>query len=276
MAAPLLSDELWSVIAPLLPAHRPRPRGGRPPVPDRACLTGILFVLKTGIPWEYLPQKMGCSSGMTRWRRLRDWHQAGVWDGLQATLLARLQAADCLDWDRAVMNASIVRAKGGGSIAEEATGPNPTDRARPGTKRHVLTDARGIPLAQVLTPANQNGITVFEQLLDAVPPVRGRVGKPRRRPDKLHADKAYDFPPPRARRALRARHIHARIARRGVDSSARLGRHRWVVESTFAHLNRLRRLSTRYERRKDLHDAVFTLGGCLLVCNHLLRLCQGF
>ena len=104
-----------------------------------------------------------------------------------------------------------------------------------------------------------------------MPPVRGRVGKPRRRPHKLHADKAYDFP--RARRALRARHIQGRIARRGIDSSAKLGRHRWVVERTFAHLNRLRRLSTRYERRKDLHDAFFTLGCCLLAFNHLSRLC---
>ena len=78
MSKPLVSDELWEVIAPLLPAKRPNPKGGRPPVADRAALTGIIFVLKTGIPWELLPQEMGCGSGVTCWRRLRDWQEAGV------------------------------------------------------------------------------------------------------------------------------------------------------------------------------------------------------
>lgn len=73
MAAPLVSDDLWAVLASLIPLERPKPKGGRPPVPDRAALTGILFVLKSGIPWEMLPAEMGCGSGMTCWRRLRDW-----------------------------------------------------------------------------------------------------------------------------------------------------------------------------------------------------------
>ena len=95
MAKPLVSDELWAVVAPLLPRHRPRdPRKpGRRRSPDRACLTGIVFVLKTGIQWEYLPQEMGCGSGMTCWRRLRDWQRAGVWRGLHRVLLHRLAEA---------------------------------------------------------------------------------------------------------------------------------------------------------------------------------------
>ena len=153
----------------------------------------------------------------------------------------------------------------------QQTGPNPTDRARPSTKRHVITDRQGVPLAALITPGNRNEITVFAALLDAVPPVRGKVGRPRRRPAKLHADKAYDFPV--ARRALRTRGIQARIARRGIDSSARLGRHRWVVERTFAHLNQMRRLAIRYERRADIYDAFLTLGCTLLAFNHLARLC---
>lgn len=78
----LVSDELWAMVEPELPQPKRRARwkGGRPRVPDRACLTGIIFVLKTGIPWEYLPQEMGCGSGMTCWRRLRDWEKAGVWE----------------------------------------------------------------------------------------------------------------------------------------------------------------------------------------------------
>ena len=114
MARPILPDELWEVIAPLLPQRTPSPKGGRPPVGDRAALTGILFVLKTGIPWEDLPREMGCGSGMTCWRRLRDWHRAGVWRKLHRVLLDRLNAADKIDWSRAVVDSTSVRAMHGG------------------------------------------------------------------------------------------------------------------------------------------------------------------
>ncbi len=109
----LVSDDLWAIVDPLLPPEPPRPKGGRPRVPDRACLTGILFVLKTGIPWEYLPQEMGCGSGVTCWRRLRDWQAAGVWDRLHHTLLDRLGEADRIDWDRASLDSASIPAKRG-------------------------------------------------------------------------------------------------------------------------------------------------------------------
>ena len=108
-----LDDELWKVIAPLLPPERPKPKGGRPRVPDRAALTGILFVLRSGIPWEMLPKEMGCGSGMTCWRRLRDWQEAGVWDRLHKVLLDRLGQADRIDWSRACADASSVPSPGG-------------------------------------------------------------------------------------------------------------------------------------------------------------------
>jgi transposase len=142
-------------------------------------------------------------------------------------------------------------------------GPNPTDRGKGGTKRHVVTDRRGIPLAARLTGANRHESMVFEELIDAIPPIKGPSGRRRTRPDKLHADKAYDMP--RCRRVLRRRHIKARIARKGVESSERLGRHRWVVERTLAWLNRFRRLTIRYERRDDIHEAFLSLG-CALIC----------
>jgi transposase len=113
MAKPLVSDELWEVVAPLLPPPRPKPKGGRPPVPDRAALSGILFVLKSGIPWEMLPQEMGCGSGMTCWRRLRDWQQAGVWERLHHELLNRLDQADRIEWSRAALDSATVPAKKG-------------------------------------------------------------------------------------------------------------------------------------------------------------------
>jgi transposase len=110
MAKPLLPDELWAEVAPLLPPPRPRPKGGRPPVADRKALTGILFVLKTGIQWEDLPQEMGCGCGMTCWRRLRDWHKAGVWQQLHALFLDRLAEADQIDWSRASLDSASVPA----------------------------------------------------------------------------------------------------------------------------------------------------------------------
>ena len=113
MATPLIPDELWAIIEPLLPPERPKPKGGAPRRPDRACLGGIIFVLRSGIPWEMLPQEMGCGSGMTCWRRLRDWQAAGVWERLQHELLNRLRDADQLDWSRASADASSVPAKKG-------------------------------------------------------------------------------------------------------------------------------------------------------------------
>jgi len=122
MAKPLLTDDLWAVVEPLLPPQTPRPKGGRPRVPDRAALTGILFVLKSGIPWEMLPQELGCGSGVTCWRRLRDWQAAGVWDRLHRALLDRLGEADRIDWSRAALDSASVPAKKG------ATRPVPTPR----------------------------------------------------------------------------------------------------------------------------------------------------
>lgn len=114
MAKPLVSDELWELVEPLLPPLKPSPKGGRPPVGNRAALAGILFVLRTGIPWEMLPQEMGCGCGMTCWRRLHDWQEAGVWEQLHCLLLDSLQAADQIDWSRAVVDSASVRAVLGG------------------------------------------------------------------------------------------------------------------------------------------------------------------
>lgn len=114
-----------------------------------------------------------------------------------------------------------------------------------------------------ITGANRHDSAVFEDLIDAIPPIRCPSGQRRMRPDKLHGDKAYDIP--RCRRHLRRRGIRVRIARKGKESSQRLGRHRWVVERTLAWLNQFRRLTIRYERRQDIHQAFLTLG-CAIIC----------
>ena len=113
MAKLLVSDELWALVAPLLPTAPPKPKGGRPRVSDRAALSGIIFVLKSGIPWEMLPPELGCGSGVTCWRRLRDWQEGGVWDALHHTLLERLGEADRIDWSRASLDSASIPAKRG-------------------------------------------------------------------------------------------------------------------------------------------------------------------
>lgn len=127
MAKPLLPDPLWEIIQPLLPVRPPRPRGGRPPVDDRKALTGILFLLKTGMAWEDLPAELGCGCGMTCWRRLRDWQRDGTWRKIHAALLRHLDEAGKIDWRRAAIDSSSVRAVFGGPTPA----PTPRTGARP-------------------------------------------------------------------------------------------------------------------------------------------------
>ncbi|MEU4654964.1 IS5 family transposase [Streptomyces sp. NPDC023723] len=264
----IVPDELWDRLEPLLP-QRPRRFGypGRKPLPDREVLSGIRYVLHTGIQGEHLPQELGFGSGMTCWRRLRDWNEAGVWQRLHEVLLAELNAAARLDWSRCVVDSSHVRALKGGSN----TGPSPVDRGRPGSKHHVITDGHGTPLAVLLTGGNRNDVTQLMPLLDAVPPVRGRVGHPRRRFDSLFADRGYDHDSYRDQ--VRARGIVPAIARRGTLHGTGLGIYRWVVERTIAWLHGYRRLRIRWERRADIHEAFLKLACCLITHQQLKSLC---
>src|ERR1700745_1359120 len=137
----LVTDDLWERLEPLLPA-RPKRRfrfPGRQPLDYRKILTGILFVLKTGIAWDDLPAELGCGCGKTCRAYLCRWHAAGVWLKLHALLLGELNGADQIDWERALIDASLVKAPEGG----EDTGPNPTERGKSGSKHHALTDGHG-------------------------------------------------------------------------------------------------------------------------------------
>lgn len=136
MAKPLVDDELWSVVEPFLPAQVRHPQGGKPPVDDRVCLTGILFVLKTGIGWEDFPCEMGCC-GMTLLNRLRQWQRAGVWDAMHRLMLGRLRAAGDIDFSRVIVDSASVRAMHGGKKRDRAPstaekqGRNTTSSSRP-------------------------------------------------------------------------------------------------------------------------------------------------
>ncbi|MFD8433447.1 IS5 family transposase [Streptomyces coelicoflavus] len=263
----IVSDELWSLIGPLLPKPGPKKVEGRPRVPDRQALCGILFVLHTGIQWEYLPQELGFGSGMTCWRRLAAWNEAGVWDRLHQLLLNELRSKNQLDWERAVIDSSHVRAARPGP----KSGPSPVDRARPGSKHHLIVDGQGIPLAVSLTGGNRNDVTQLEPLLDKIPAVAGQVGRPRRRPDALLADRGYDHD--KYRRLLWQRGIRPVIARRGEPHGTGLGIFRYVVERTIAWLHGFRRLRIRWERRDDIHEAFLGLAVCLITHRHVRRLC---
>jgi len=259
MARPLLPDELWEVVEPLLPVWTPSPKGGQPPLPDRNALTGILFVLKTGIAWEDLPCEMNCGCGMTCWRRLRDWQADGAWDKIHKVLLDRLRGADKIDRSRALIDSSYVRAAYGG----EATGPSPVDRSKPGSKHHLITDAGGIPLASSVTAANVNDVTEFAPLFNKLPAVAGKVGRPRKRPDAVQGDLAYDSGP--HRQGLRDLGVEPILPEKGIDDRSGLGETRWPVERTLAWAHQNRRPRIRYERRPDIHQALLTLA-CIKIC----------
>ncbi|MGW7438214.1 IS5 family transposase [Streptomyces sp. NPDC054849] len=262
----IVSDELWSLIEPLLPAPAAKQVEGRPRVPDRQALCGILFVLHTGIQWEYLPQELGFGSGMTCRRRLAAWNEAGVWDQLHLVLLKKLRVAKKLDWSRAVIDSPRP-----GRSTGPKSGPSPVDRARPGSKHHLVVDGQGIPLAVSLTGGNRNDVTQLIPLLQKIPSVAGLVGRPRKRPDSLLGDRGYDHD--KYRRLVWALGIKPVIARRGVPHGSGLGVHRWVVERTIAWLHGFRRLRIRWERRDDIHEAFLGLATCLITHRHVQRLC---
>ena len=260
MAKPLVADALWEIIRPLLPPPKPRRfrYPGRKPIDDRQALTGILFVLKTGIPWEDLPREMGCGCGMTCWRRLRDWNEAGVWFRLVQVLLAHLDDAGKIDWSRAAVDSTFARAFGG----VEGSGKNPTDRGRPGVKQHVLVDANGLPLAVDATPANTPEIKELLPLVDSAGPLDEATGEPRHRPAKLYGDRAYDSEP--HREELRRRGIDPQLAKRYTEHGSGLGKYRWLVERLISWLHGFRKLRFITEKTQEMQFALLNLAVALI------------
>ncbi|MEU9882697.1 IS5 family transposase [Streptomyces phaeochromogenes] len=254
----IVDDDLWALIEPLLPPWPEKSPGPRP-VADRHCLQGILYVLYNDIAWQLLLLELGFGSGHTCWRRLERWQQAGVFDQLHRILLAELNADGRLDWSRACVDGSHVRAKKGGSD----TGPSPVDRRKAGSKHHLICDGRGTPLKVITTAANVNDVNQTLALVDGIPPIAGRPGRPRRRPEALLGDKGYDSNANRDE--LRKRRILPVISRKGPPNIQSLGKLRYVVEQTFALLHQFKRLAVRWERRTELHDAFVSLA-CSLIC----------
>jgi transposase len=258
---PLASEALWQRLEPLLP---PPPRRrfrfpGRKPLDYRKVLTGILFVLKSGIAWDDLPADLGCGCGKTCLRYLRKWHRAGVWRQLHAVLLAELNGADRIDWQRALIDASFAEAPEGG----EDTGPDPTDRGKSGSKHHVMTGARGVPLSATVTAANVNEVTQVFQVLTAMPPVGGKPGPRRQKPERMLGDGGYDSEPVRV--PLRWLGIDPWLGKREREHGSGLGVFRWFVERTISWLHAFGRLRRRLDRLTEVHEAFLHLA-CALIC----------
>jgi transposase len=263
---PLVSDALWERLQPLLPPEPPRRFRfpGRQPIDRRKVLTGILFVLKTGIAWDDLPADLGCGCGKTCRHYLKLWHQAGVWQKLHAMLLAELNGAEQIDWSRALIDASFAKAPEGG----EDSGPNPTDRGKSGTKHHVMTDAGGIPLSATVSAANVNEVSEVFGVLTGMEPVGGKPGPKRQKPERLQGDAGYDSEP--VRRLLRWLGITPVLARRGREHGSGLGVLRWYVERTISWLHSLGRLRRRLDRLTGLQEAFLSLA-CALICLRFLE-----
>ncbi|MFD3683894.1 IS5 family transposase [Nocardiopsis sp. NPDC058631] len=259
MVERLVPDELWELFQRVVPEAPTRPQGGgRRRHGDRQVLAAIIFVATSGCTWAQLPPVFG-PSGPTAHRRFTEWSRARVWAKLHRLVLDELGARGEVDWSRCAIDSVNMRALKGGKL----TGPNPVDRGKKGAKIHLITDRAGLPLSVAISGANTHDSQALQPLVRGIPPIRSRRGPRRRRPAKLHGDKGYDYN--HLRRWLRERGIVHRLARKGVESFKRLGRHRWQVERTMAWLAGCRRLHRRYERKAE-HFLAFAGIACTLIC----------
>lgn len=264
MASSELPEDLWREIEPLLPPDElPGDAGGRPRVPNKLALRGIFFVLLTGIRWEYLPREFGCS-GMTCWRRLKAWQDLDIWDQLHRLMLAALRKAGKLDLSLAIVDSSTSRAVGGG----ESTGPNPTDRRKPGTKQHLLVDRHGVPLEIRVTGANRHDVQEILPLIVNLEPIGGKPGPPVSKPEAVQADRAYHSASVDS--ILRWLGITPVIAKRNTPHGSGLGKTRWVVERTFGWIRGFRRLRVRFDRTDAIYNAWNSLAAAV-ICWRILN-----
>ncbi|WP_199827544.1 IS5 family transposase [Streptomyces xylophagus] len=262
LAERMAPEELWTLFQRVVPPAPVRPQGGGHRWRgDREVLAAIIFVATSGCTWNQLPPGFGLS-GVTAFRRFTEWTEARVWAKLHRLVLDELGARGELNWSRCAIDSVSVRALKG-----QLTGPNPTDRGKKGSRIHLIVDRQGLPLSVGISASNLHDSQALIPLVRGIPPIRSRRGPRRRRPGKLHGDKGYDYR--HLRRWLASRGIRHRLARKGVESSRRVGRHRWVVERTVSWLSRCRRLHRRYERKPE-HFLAFTAIAPTLICHRRL------
>lgn len=270
-----VSDTLWERVKPLIPVRPPHPKGGRPAADDRQMFAAIIYVLRTGIQWNALPRELGASS--TVYDRFRWWESQGFFQRLWQAGLQEYDELQGIGWDWQSLDSSTVKAP----FAQAAVGPAPTDRGKQGTKRSLLCDRRGIPLALLIEGAHRHDMKLVAATLEAQP-----IGRPEptvEEPQNLCMDAGYDYDV-----------IYADLYLRGYEPHARLNPHnhawyfealqrqevqqesanalettkeprRWVVERLFSWLNRSRRLLIRWEKLSAPYEAFLELA-CALIC----------
>ncbi|HEX2951924.1 MAG TPA: IS5 family transposase [Armatimonadota bacterium] len=246
-----IPDELWQRIAPLLPKPKPKKKPGRPRMDDRQALTAIFYLLRTGCQWEALPRCLGARS--TVHDRFQEWRAAGFFQHLWQEGLAAYDAVEGLDWEWQSMDAAMTKAPLGG----KDTGHNPTDRSKIGTKRSILTEGNGMPVAVMVAGANRHDMKLTEGTLERL--VVTRPDPTAAAPQHLCLDKGYDYP--QIEELVARWGYTAHIRRIGEDASTQertpgYRARRWVVERTHSWMNRFRRMLIRWEKKNENYLAL--------------------
>jgi putative transposase len=249
-----MPEAMWQRIKPLLPVHVPGPKGGRPRNDDRRMMDAIFYVLRTGIQWKALPPSI--APGSSAHDRFQEWRQAGVFDKLWQAGLLEYDTRLGIDWEWQAMDGVMTKAPLGGV----ATGPNPTDRGKRGTKRCPLTDGRGVPLAVSVAGANRTDMKLTGGTLDHM--VIDRPKPTPEHPQNLCLDKGFDYA--EVRELVATRHYIAPIRARGEEAQAKRAipgyrARRWVTERTHSWMNRFRRLLIRREKKVENYMVMIEL-----------------
>jgi transposase len=257
-----ISDQLWNVLEPVLPVHvNTHPfGGGRPRVPDRRCADGIFYVLRTGCQWKALDQTELCASS-TAHDRYQEWVKAGVFLKLWRSGVEQFDELKGIDWAWLSMDGAMTKAPLGG----ENTGPNPTDRAKSGVKRSVLSEGQGVPVGLAVAGANRHDMKLVRNTIESL--VVERPEPSPEQPQGMCLDKAYDFQ--EVRDILAEFGFTAHIRSRGEEAQelaqeAGKRARRWVVERTHSWMNRFRRILIRWEKKPENYIA-FLHFACALI-----------
>ena len=257
-----ISDKLWTVLQPVLPVHVNTHRfgGGRPRVPDRECADGIFYVLRTGCQWKALDQTELCA-GSTAHDRYQEWVEAGVFLKLWQAGVEQFDELKGIDWAWLSMDGAMTKAPLGG----EDTGPNPTDRAKSGVKRSLLTEGHGVPLGLAVEGANRHDMKLVRPTVESI--VVERPEPNEEQPQGMCLDKGYDYQ--EVRDILVEFGFTAHIRSRGEEAKELIQEagkraRRWVVERSHSWMNRFRRILIRWEKKPENYIA-FLHFACALI-----------
>ena len=260
-----VSEEVWEKVKPLIPAAPSHAKGGRPRMEDRKAFEAIVYVLRTGIQWNALPRELGASS--TVHDRLQEWEAKGLFKALWQAGLEEYDELEGIEWEWQSVDGAMTKAPFGSA----ATGPNPTDSGKQGTKRSLLTDGQGIPLALVVEGANRHDVKLLCATLDGL--VIARPEPTEQQPQHLCLDAAYDAG--WVREAVQGRGYQHHIRPRGEEKAEKVltpgsRARRWVVERTHSWINRSRRLLVRWEKKTANYLAFLQLACAQLIFSKVL------